>query len=128
MTRDQTHRHLLISLLLAFILQGCATSRYVMVRGNSKTVSRKLQDRHIGTTISIFVKSGNKISGRLASYDESYVYLGGEHSQPSTRVPIETIDKIQLEKINENKQAVWVFIAIPMALIFISWGTVAAFD
>ncbi|MEL6823522.1 MAG: hypothetical protein AAFP70_17320, partial [Calditrichota bacterium] len=107
---------------------GCASSRYVLVRGNGSTVNKKLKSRHIGTNITIFLSSGTEHSGELNSFDEEFIYLAGDYSQPERRFPVGDIDKIRLERINEDKRAVWVFIAVPLAIIFLSWSTVAAFD
>lgn len=117
--------------LLALLLQmfiGCASSRYVLVRGNGNTVNKKLKGRHIGTNITLFLTSGAEQSGTLSSFDEDFIYLAGKYSQPARRFPVSEIDKIKLERINEDKRAIWVFIAVPLAIVFLSWSTVAAFD
>lgn len=124
-------RNVLRLLLLTLLFQvfvGCASSRYVLVRGNGQAVNKKLKNRHIGTEITLFLTSGAEHTGKLSSFDEEFVYLAGRHSQPDRRFPAAEIDKIRLEKINEDKRAVWVFIAVPLAIIFLSWSTVAAFD
>lgn len=120
-------RVFLIALLIHLFI-GCASSRYVLVRGNGNTINKKLKNRHIGTDITLFLSSGAEHSGELSSFDEDFVYLAGKYSQPARRFPVADIDKIKLERINEDKRAVWVFIAVPLAIMFISWSTVAAFD
>jgi hypothetical protein len=103
-------------LLLLLLCQCCATSRYVLVEGQP-AVLRDLDRSHIGTTVTVERRDGGSITARLVDFDDQAVFVGGVQSQPITRIPVEEIRHIRVERINRGRSPLLAVMAVTAIVI-----------